>query len=73
MCFLNMKIIFIILFFIGIFLLVGILIYVVKLNVNVWYWNMVIVFLFFVMFNSFVICIFYREYCGFCKEVLNIN
>lgn len=73
MCLLNMKIILTILFFIGTFLSVGILIYAVKLNANVWYWNMATVSSFLAMLNSFVTCIFQREYRSLRKEASNTN
>eukprot|EP00105_Crassostrea_gigas_P034278 XP_019918426.1 PREDICTED: uncharacterized protein LOC105317443 [Crassostrea gigas] len=55
------------------FLSVGILIYAVKLNANVWYWNMATVSSFLAMLNSFVTCIFQREYRGLRKEDSNTN
>lgn len=58
---------------IGTFISVGIVIYAVKLNANVWYWNMATISSFLAMLNSFVACIFQREYRGLRQEASNTN
>ncbi|XP_062618558.1 uncharacterized protein LOC134280146 [Saccostrea cucullata] len=50
------------------FLFVGITVFAVKLNPNVWYWNLCTVSAFLSMTNCFVACIFQREYRRLRRE-----
>ncbi|XP_061179581.1 uncharacterized protein LOC133188222 [Saccostrea echinata] len=50
------------------FLFVGVTVYAVKLNPNIWYWNMCTIAAFLSMVNCFVACIFQREYRRLRRE-----
>ena len=52
----------------GVFLFIGITVFAVKLDANIWYWNMATLSAFFAMINSFITCIFQREYRSLRRE-----
>jgi hypothetical protein len=56
------------LYFPGMFLLIGIVVYAAKLNANVWYWNTTTVAALLAVVNCFVTCIFQREYRNLRRE-----